>query len=396
MYEHIATDWESCARALGGALSRYNGLTNRPKLDLITEIVTGEDRIERDWFGEKPFVYAHEVIGEFKQHVGARSAEALLHHAIAFGFLYRAMPGGTMRDPSLVKRVEATSHIALTPLGRALRSSKGMSNEQCTAFVQFLWEYAVLECDFDLYGLLIKSAVNNDGKVLLQDVFYEAYYATRKKKYDWLMEKFPNIMWREQVGRNVQWIPRRDHAWRWGYDLPLFMGKTPGHHYNQRKSWANLFFHHVDRDGNMTPSGYAFAAILPPIDSIPFFWLAPHRDVAKSRFMRATGIVDAQCAPAWNLLRSKSEPVTETASVPERLFDDLARHVVGTFDLVRLHGFRQAPLGAMLPYLYHLEHELEVRVDEYDTFLELFSKQRGKLACELRKDLSRSHYWIRK
>ena len=290
MHDHIATDWESCARALGGALSRYNGLTNRPKLDLITEIVTGGGRFERDRFGEKPFLYAHEVIGEFKQHVGARSAEALLHHAMKFGFLYRAMPGGTMRDKELVNRVESTSYVALTSLGRALRSSRDMPSEQGGLFNLLLWESAVLECDFDLYGLLIKSAAVNDGKILAQDAFYEAYYAARKKKYDWLMEKFPNIMWREQVGRNVQWIPRRDHAWHWGYGLPLFVGKTPGHHYNQRKSWANLFFHHVDCDGNMTPSGYALAAILPPIDSTPFFWLAPHRDVAKSKFMRAADI----------------------------------------------------------------------------------------------------------
>jgi len=406
MQDYVVTRWEDCARALGQALSRYNGRTNSPKLNLVTGIIVGDREqfgFEKDWFGEKAFCYAHEIIGEFKRHVGkksddgGRSAEALLHHAITFGFLYRAMPGGTMRDPALAKRVESTSHIALTPLGRALRSSKGMSNELGATFARFLWEYAVLECDFDLYGLLIKSASNNGGKILLQDAFFEAYYATRKKKYDWLMETFPNVMLRDQVGRSVRWLPRRDHKWHWGDPLPKFEGQTPGHHYKQRKNkWAVDFWRHMDRNGNLTNDGQAFAACLPPTDCKPFFWLAPYRDVVESKFVKFADANEMPCAPAWNILLSESKPELDSGLAYDELLDDLVRYMLESFDSMRLHEFRQAPLIATLPYLHYLERKMGFRVNEHATFRKLFAKYRTQIVCELRKDLSRSHYWISK
>ena len=284
----VISDWDTCASMLGRALSRYNGLTNSAKLELITAVVTGDlNSIDEDLFEKKPFCYAYEVIKKFELEgkIGARSAEVLLHHSIAFGFLYRAVSGGTSRHAKLATRVESTSHIALTPLGRALRSAKilGQSSDE---FKKFLWEYAILECDFDLYALLIKTAEENDGKLLEIAEFYNSYYDIRDAKYQWLIEKFPYTVQYDKIIRRIQWIPRRDHKWHWGDSLPEFNGQTPNHHYDQRKRWAKKLFDHIDESKmELTDRGRQFASYLPPTTTKPFFWLGPPIDCLQSRFL---------------------------------------------------------------------------------------------------------------
>jgi len=204
-------------------------------------------------------------------------------------------------------------------------------------------------------------------------------------------------MLRDQVGRSVRWLPRRDHKWRWGDLLPKFEGKTPGHHYKQRKNkWAVDFWHHMDGSGNLTNDGHAFAACLPPTDCEPFFWLAPHRGVVESKFVKFANASVMLCAPAWNVLLPESRLELDSNLVHDELLGELSRYMIESFDFMRLHEFRQTPLSATLPYLHYLERKMGVRVDEHETFRNLFAKYRTQIVCELRKNLSRSHYWISK
>ena len=386
----MTTDWDTCARMLGRSLSRYNGLTNSAKLELITNIILEDTE---DLFENKPFRYAYDIIREFQKHVEPRSAEVHLHHAIAFGFLHRAVSGGARTHPELVKKVESTSHIALTSLGRALRSAKKLQHRR-DDFQRFIWEYALLECDFDMYALLIKTAEENNGNVVELNEFYDRYYKIREKKYQWLMEKFPYVVQRNQIKRYVLWISRCDHKWQWGAPPPRFEGKTPSHHYDQRKRWAQKFRHIDASKRELTEAGRQFSSYLPPTNDKLFFWLGPPSECAQSRFFSATDIPKKQCSPAWNFMRPA--PNNNLTSISNEFVDRIALYMEESFEFIRLRDFTQAPLDAVIPYIYFLEIELQERVSEQELFRDIFIKHKNKFVCTLRKNLSQSHYWLRK
>ena len=381
----VTTDRDTCARMLGRALSRYNGLTNSAKLHLITSVVMGDlNVVKEDLFEKKPFRFADDVIRAFQKYdVKPRSAEVHLHHAIAFGFLYRATPGGTRVHPGLVNRLEATSHIALTPLGRACRSANQLKNER-DDFQRLLWEYALLECDFDMYALLLKMSEENDGSVVGIDEFFNQYDEIRNQKFKWLEKKLPYAQ--REIKRNVRWILKHD-------ELRKFEGKTPEHHYNQRKRWANKFGHLDESKRHLTILGRELTSRLPSTHDNPFFWLGPPSDCAKSRFLSTANIQENQCSPAWNFLRPESDH--KSTSINE-LVEKVATYMEKVFELIRLRDFKQAPLDAVMPYVYFLEREFGERVDEQDLFRAIFNQHRDKFVCTLRKNLSQSHYWLRK
>ena len=385
---------------LGRALSRYNGLTNSAKLELITYIITGDGETT-DFFVDKPFRYAHEIMQEFEKNIRPRSAEVLMQHAISFGFLHRATPGGTRVHPKLKKRVESTSHIALTPLGRALRSSTTLKHFKEKEFRLFLWEYALLECDFDLYALLIKMAEENNGELVEIDSFYSKYEEIREKKYEWIKHNFQYIPQLDSIKKHLKWFGGRARShnirWKWGDKLPKFEGQTKSHHYGQRKRWAKKFKHVDDSQTYLTERGRYLASCLPTIDAKPFFWLGPPDDIARSQFLASTEIATSRSfSPAWNLLRpipGNKIPSTDPQFV--EFVNDMASYMKDSFFRMRLPDFTQAPLEAAVPYVYFLERKYSQRVDERELFEAIFKQHRENFVCTLRGNLSQSHYWLR-
>lgn len=395
-------DWDTYSRELGRALSRYNGLTNYANLGLMTRVVTGElfDKT-------KPFRRAFDVIKAFeteaqknKPRSAPRSAEVLLHHAISFGFLRRATPGGTISRPELIRKQEATSHITLTALGRACRAAmnwQGGNDE----FRQFLWNYALLECDFDMYGLLLKSAEQNGGEVVNEEEFYRQFYGIREGQKKWMQEWVPYRAHREHIQRNVQWIGVNKNAAgvrapKSGFPLDeifKFFGATPGHHFNQRKKWARHFGHIDEGRKKLTESGLQLSSRLPPVsDEPPFFWLGPTRECAQAKIISAAKIPGTRWSPAWRLLR----PETRSESLDAAIVEETAAFMKGAFEYIRLSNAAQASLDAVVPYVYFLEHKMGGRVGkEHDIFRQVIARHRDCFACLLQPNLSQSHYRLR-
>lgn len=393
-------DWDSAAKELGRALSRYNGLTNSANLGLIADI-TGDDM-----FREKPFVFAHKIREYFEDHnIKTRSAEVHLHHCIAFGLLYRALPGASFRSAKSSRKLESTSQIALTPLGRTCRAAVISGN---TEFRNFILTYALLKADFDMYALLIKMAEENDGRVTNKDSFHKAFEMLLGKRLDWMREHFPLPAIRSQIQRSVVWIGRQqivgDPArkpkpkYKRVFELDKifrFDGETPAHHFRQRRKWAREPLGHLDTDGNLTDAGKQFAKLLPPVSSAPFFWLGPSEDCAKAQFISAAQIDPYQCSPAWRILRPNSELA---GNMQDGMIDKVAGFMVSEFNNIRLGRFHQSSLDAVVPYLHFLECESGGKASKTadDFFRLLLKKHKDKLACVQQAKLSQSHFRLRK
>ncbi|CAJ2377145.1 MAG: hypothetical protein IBGAMO2_580042 [Arenicellales bacterium IbO2] len=401
----MAIDWDTCAHMLGRALSRYNGLTNSAKLDFIGNVVSG------DLFQEKPFRYAYEVIERLgdqlkrkkkveqppeKKTVDSRSAEVHLHHAIAFGFLYRATPGGTRPYEKSSKRQEAMSHIALSALGRAYRSARHLGQHRQNAFTRFLWEYALLECDFDMYGLLLKMSEENSNEFPRQGDFNARYKEIQRKKFAWVKKTFPYAAQSDEITKSVEWI-KKDHDRRAQDEIFNLSDTSYEHHYGQRQRWAKNYLGHIDASRMcLTDAGKKFAENLPPShNSDPFFWLAPPRECAESHFLTHAKIASEPYSPAWNAIRfrhSSGKPASTNSDFVEKV----ALYMEEAYDSLRLYKFNQASLETVLPYIYFLEHELLVQVSEKDVLREVIQVHRDKFVGTVRQNLSKSHYWLRK
>lgn len=412
----VATDWDSCARFLGRALCRYNGLTNFAKLESISDVIAGEaidSHGERlgDLFESKPFCYAYEILKQFEDMKGgvngARSAEVHMHHAIAFDFLLRTIHGGRRHHKKLSSTLESTTHIALAPLGRAYRSANVLPEPDSGKFKSFIWNYALLECDFDMYGLMIKMSEENSNILVDAQSFYKKFYDIKRRQIEWLKEKFPYAARRTDIQRNMKCIGRRvgegKHGRKRVFELDAifpFSDKSRNDHYGQRKRWASKFGHFANLELCLTESGQELSRCLPPTDDVPFFWLAPPEAVARTRFLNATGIKERRCSPAWNVLVPES--TLSTDDVDNEIVDVVAEYMKASFETVRLKNFEQSSLDVVLPYVRFVERErllsgkTQHQVDAFVLFREIFAKHRDKFVCALHRNLSKSHYWLRK
>lgn len=381
-------DWDTAARELGRALSRYNGLTNSAKLDIIANI-TGDDAL----FHQQPFAFAHKIREYFERHnIEKRSAEVHMHHGIAFRLLYRALPGASFRSAKLSSKLESTSHIALTPLGRTCRAAVKSGNADLR---NFILTYALLTADFDMYALLIKMAEENDGQAPGQADFHSQFNQTSEKRIEWMKRYFPVVMQRAQIQRSIRWIGRRLNNGKREFAMDQiceFRGQTPSHHFRQRKKWAKNPLGHMDDSGNLTEVGKYLARQLPPVSSDPFFWLGPSGDCAKSRFISAAKIDASQRDPAWGLLRPNSEL---TADAQDEMADKVAEFMESKFADIQLGRYRQSSLDVVEPYLYFLEREAGGRVNEHEFFRALLKKHSKKFACAQQPRLSQSHFRLR-
>ena len=386
-------DWDSCARELGRALSRYNGLTNSAKLDLIV------DAVASPLFASRSFSYAIHLRKFFGKSVKERSAEVHIGHGIRLGLWYRAVPGASFRSAGLKSKLEATSHIALTPLGRTCRAAAMGGMDE---FRKFILTFALLESDFDMYGLLIKMTQENSGRAPSIEAFTSRFYHICRLRLEWMKNHFSSGLQRHRVDiqRHVQWIGRRVGSGKTGRkrdfvpdEIFKFEGETWGHHLNQRKKWARETLAHLDRSGNLTESGRNLVECLPDVDSKPFFWLGPSEECASARVIVVAKIVPDQCSPSWRLLRPRN--MQQDQSVKNEMTDKTANFMVSTFDSMKLGMFKQSSLDVVAPYVYFLEREYGGRVEEREFFQRLLERYRDKFVCLMQPNLSQSHFRLR-
>lgn len=400
----MAYDPHTCYRELGNALSRYSGYTNYPKLEHIADIITGDD--EGDLFEGRPYRYAHEVIEKFmsKGKQGKRrNAEVYLQHAIAFGFLYRAVPGGARVRAQSRKRMESNSHIALSSLGRAYRSAAALPDEKGVDFRRWLWEYVLLDTDFDMYGLLLKLSLANNAKFIKCKPFENAYKSIETKRNEWLKEHIPSPAVRERVESHIQWkVPKHSRRARNQTDdsIRKLSSTTCGYHHGQRKGWAReSVLQHVDAAGSLTETGMRFARLFPPLDVRPLFWIGPHFECTNTHLLKGAAIPCEQCSPVWNWLTHASHTDGECRNEYDVAFvDAVAKHMECGYPYMRLATFDQAALDTVVPYIHFLAHQRKTDLNGdvvHSILADVFKTHRATFVCTLGRNYQKTHFWLR-
>ena len=135
---------------------------------------------------------------EFAKSVTYKYAEGITDFAVGLGLIRR------------IDRDGAVPRLALTELGRAYRSAKGLD---LADYENFLLQFSVLQFDADVYGLLLDMALDGPlprGRQLCEN-FENRTLELRRERSVWLVRAFPNPRLRERLlrgntGYTARWI----------------------------------------------------------------------------------------------------------------------------------------------------------------------------------------------
>ena len=366
-------DWNACAREVGRALSRYDGQTTRVKGGLETILSVPASPL----FDVHASCLAALLNRETQEQVGIeeRSSAVNLLHGINLGFLYRAVPAG-----------QNLSKIALSSLGRAYRAALKGNN---VPFRDFLVVGAILDHDFDLYGMLLDHASENESGAAASNSVREQIDGFRRRLEDmckqrqaWLDAHIPSRPVKERIATYIQWLQPSGKL----VDAP----KTIEHHFNLRRQWGR-HLGHLDEKNKLTKLGHDICQrVRSVVSGNSMFWIAPAPDCA-----RKVGVVSnvAECIfSGWDLLR----PSGPEKSPGSEMVQGVADFMESAFDAVRLHSFAQAPLAVVIPYVHYQEHLLGYKVNLRSLFQMILEQRRDTLHCALLGVLENSQYRLRK
>ena len=370
-------DWNTCAREVGRALSRYDGHTTYAKLETILGVLGSA------LFDEKPSCYATELISDVEaQGIGRVAAQAHLRHGISLGFLERATSAGGISSGGRKTKINEMARIALSPLGRAYRAAQNLGDLE---FRRFLVTGAILHNDFDLYSVFLKSALEMDGTIDASE-FGRHFKDVLRKRQEWFEREIPTRPAREQIRGLVPWMPRIAPNALAEHSLGI-KDVSIRYHFNMRRQWAQSeFLSHIGKDKSLTDSGRALAErIITVVEANHMLWIAPDPECSRKIGIRPDqyGAIHS----AWELLRPDK---AETAPDDEllRQVDEFMEKAFGT---IRLRVFPQAPLAAIIPFVHFQESRIGQRVNLRDTF-KLVLRRRGIFHCLLSQFPAECHY----
>ena len=275
-----------------------------------------------------------------------------------------------------MKKIDETARIALSPLGRVLRAADKLEVEE---FRHFVITCSLLDHDFDMYGLLLRTAKdNNENKVNLAEFQKHFEYLIQQRR-EWLERNIPVRSVREQICGYVPWMARH------------IKDTSIKHHFNMRKHWAK-YLAHINEAGLLTDRGNTLAGSIASIEAESknsMFWLAPTPEC-----MKKIGALsdEYKCiSSAWELLR----PDVQEANPGEEMVQRIAEFMEAAFETIRLRVFAQAPLASIIPYIYFQEIRLEQRVDIHATFEAVIRANRELFYCMLTAVPDDCHYQLR-
>ena len=362
-------DWDAYAREFARALSRYDGHTTYAKLKTILGVV------ESPAFEKKASCYAAELITEVEQKgVGRVAAQAHLRHGIALGFLERVVSGGGISRGGQRTKIEETARIALSPLGRAYRASLDLSEDE---FRDFLVVGAILDHDFDFYGLFLESASARGGEADAAD-FARNARSLFTKRTKWFEREVPSRLVRDQIRGRVPWMLRdiKDTSLKY--------------HFHLRRQWAD-HLSHVGGKGrkSLTSTGSEIARRVALV-ACPnqMFWLSPSPECVRK--MGADPQNAGSISSAWDLFR----PDGEESDPSDKMTDKIAEHMEKAFGSMRLRIFAQAPLAAVAPYVHFQEFRLGRRVNLRTAFEAVLKRHRDIFHCLLAANPVECHYQL--
>ena len=379
-------DWKACVREVGRSLSRYDGYSTYAKLETILSIPTSS------LFEDNPSCYAAELISQVeKQGVSRRVAQDHLRHGVALGFLERIISGGGVFKPEsgLVKKFDETTRVALSPLGRALCAANKLGLEN---FRNFLITCALLEHDFDMYGLLLKCAWENSENKIHLNEFSKQLKALLRQRKEWFDQNLLIRPVREQVCNYVPWANCQTSSRQMSsrqMSSRQMSSRSIGHHLSMRQQWAKHLLH-IDENGSLTDIGRDRARLVVAVESKnSMFWLAPTPECAKK-----VGVLSEKSDSifsAWDLFR----PNAPESDPGENMIKRVAGFMETAFKSLRLRIFAQAPLAAVIPYVHFEETCLNKRINVHSIFDAVIRQNRDTFYCLLTAVPEECHYQLR-
>jgi len=363
-------DRKDCMAEIDKAISRYDGHTTYAKMANIVQILVSP------LFDEKPACYVAELIPEIQRMLGREdsasntkkrvAADAHIRHGISLGLLESVISSGVASHHGLRSKIDETSLITITFLGRACRAAIKQGDGD---FKKFLLTHALLEHDFDMYGLLIALAVEGGARNAIKGKFTKKVTEIYRQRKQWLNEM-------------VRMAPMGVKA-----RFQKHMGEdarnpetTIRYHFDLRVEWAQYLEHiHKSKVGlSASNSGNALAKLIHDrIGGNSMFWIAPTPECIKK-----TGMVGGRAEKvfsAWDILR----PPGEEGEPCDEVIEKMAEFMRSAYAHIRLRMFNQAPLGAIIPYVHFLEHQQNAKVYIKKTFQAVLRLHRDEFSCIL-------------
>lgn len=372
-------DWKACMKEVSKALSRYDGYSTYAKLKTILSVPASE------LFENNPSCYATEILSEIeKQGISRRVAQDHIKHGISLGFLKQIVSsGGIFKfDSGSMKKIDETARIAISPLGRTLCASKKLEHE---CFQNFLVTCAILDNDFDMYGLFLKSVDEKVRDKVSLEEFSGQFRAILQERKKWLEQRLVIRSVRDQISGYVPWLNTQLS----GQSIRYLSPTSIKHHFSMRKEWAK-HLSHVDEKGALTNRGRDCVRLITTVKAKnSMFWLAPTPECAKKVgiLLPETGYI---CS-AWELFR----PDMPESDPKEEMVQRIAKFMESAFETLRLRVFAQASLAAVIPYIYFEERRLNQRVDIHKTFETVIRQNKNKFHCLLTANPEECHYQLR-
>ena len=362
-------DWNTCAREVGLSLSRYDGYSTYAKLETILKISTSEI------FKEHPSCYAAELISEVEsQGVSRRSAQDHILHGISLGFLERIISSGGMFKPESgsTKKIDETARIVPSALGRSLRAAQELGEDE---FQHFLIAGTILDHDFDMYGLLLRTALEDENNKVHLKKFSQGFTDMLDARRAWV-DTIPEQFIKEKIGESASGINRE------------LKKTTIKHHYDLRRQWAK-YLEHIDKNDVLTDTGCAYArSITSSVSKNSMFWIAPTAECVKK--MGILGNCTESVHSAWDLFRPD-----EPESAPEdEMIRQVATFMKEQFNAIRLRIFAQAPLASIVPYIYFQEIDQGKKVDIHAFLDAVLKEYRSTFYCLLTKNIEECYYQL--
>ena len=355
-------DHRMCLNDVATALSRYDGHSTFARLERILALPLSDE------FATGGSVFASQLIrSTIGTQVSELAARRHVDHAVALGLFERVSAGGDMvRVTDAVRKIDVTSRIALTPLARALRAASSLDD---SGFREFLLACALLQKDFDMYGLALRLALTPPLRV---GSFIDAFRHTVAVRERWIGGLEPAF--RSQFAGLVPWLAR---------DLSDTSLK---HHFNLRRSWAVSTGHLCPDTLALTQLGKRYATSMR--NAASQFWLAPHPDCIQRLRLSPPDFASGP-STSWEMLAPTRNGSAPTVGV----LDVVADFMIDAFEHLRMHLFRQAPITAVLPFVHYAKYVFDDPAPPFEILKSVVSRDR--IDCMLSRSVETSYYRIR-
>ena len=226
-----------------------------------------------------------------------------------------------------------------------------------------------------MYALLLKVALEDIENKANFRKFESQYSEILNQRQDWVRE-IPVQIVREKISGLAPGLYRKHKE------------TSIKHHYDLRRQWAR-HLGHLDKDGKLTDTGQTCASSITSATSKnSMFWIAPANECVKKI---GIPLQDTEWVhTAWDLFR----PCGPESEPTDKMVQLIAEFMRNEFEPLRLKIFAQAPLAAIMPYIYFQEICLNQKVNIHAALAAVLRKHKKTFYCTLTKNIEECYYQL--